>query len=74
MIITFYSQCEHRWQIGIRGGRRSASDDAEGYLDFSKGKITESHLAQELLEKIDNGRLAPGRLKLDVQLTDSAMK
>ncbi|HHE6466845.1 TPA: DUF1983 domain-containing protein [Escherichia coli] len=30
-----------------------ASDDAEGYLDFFKGKITESHLGQELLEKVD---------------------
>ncbi|EHS7547641.1 host specificity protein J, partial [Escherichia coli] len=30
-----------------------ASDDAEGYLDFFKGKITESHLGKELLEKVD---------------------
>ncbi|ECK9010643.1 host specificity protein J [Salmonella enterica subsp. enterica] len=29
------------------------SDDAEGYLDFFKGQITESHLGQELLEKVD---------------------
>ncbi len=26
---------------------------AEGYLDFFKGKITESHLGKELLEKVD---------------------
>ncbi|MDT4417714.1 phage attachment tail tip protein J, partial [Escherichia coli] len=30
-----------------------ASDDAEGYLDFFKGKITESHLGKALLEKVD---------------------
>ncbi|MBF5127494.1 host specificity protein J [Escherichia coli] len=30
-----------------------ASDDAEGYLDFFKGHITESHLGKELLEKVD---------------------
>ncbi|EKE6727612.1 host specificity protein J [Escherichia coli] len=30
-----------------------ASDDAEGYLDFFKGKITESHLGKELLEKVE---------------------
>ncbi|EIP4463178.1 host specificity protein J, partial [Escherichia coli] len=30
-----------------------ASDDAEGYLDFFKGQITESHLGKELLEKVD---------------------
>uniref|UniRef100_UPI000A888327 phage attachment tail tip protein J n=1 Tax=Escherichia coli TaxID=562 RepID=UPI000A888327 len=30
-----------------------ASDDAEGYLDFFKGKITESHLGKELLKKVD---------------------
>ncbi|WP_304589446.1 host specificity protein J, partial [uncultured Escherichia sp.] len=30
-----------------------ASDDAEGYLDFFKGLITESHLGKELLEKVE---------------------
>ncbi|HFM0320589.1 TPA: DUF1983 domain-containing protein, partial [Escherichia coli] len=30
-----------------------ASDDAEGYLDFFKGKITESHLGKELVEKVE---------------------
>ncbi|EHM5882530.1 TPA: host specificity protein J, partial [Escherichia coli] len=29
------------------------SDDAEGYLDFFKGQITESHLGKELLEKVE---------------------
>lgn len=30
-----------------------ASNDAAGYLDFFKGKITESHLGKELLEKME---------------------
>lgn len=30
-----------------------ASNDAAGYLDFFKGKITESHLGKELLEKVE---------------------
>ncbi len=30
-----------------------ASDDAEGYPDFFKGQITESHLGKELLEKVE---------------------
>ncbi|ENQ5517823.1 host specificity protein J [Escherichia coli] len=30
-----------------------ASYDVEGYLDFFKGKITESHLGKELLEKVE---------------------
>lgn len=29
-----------------------ASNDAAGYLDFFKGEITESHLGEELLEKV----------------------
>ncbi len=35
------------------------SDDASGYLDFFKGEIGKSHLAQELWTQIDNGQLAP---------------
>ncbi|EJU9671833.1 host specificity protein J, partial [Escherichia coli] len=31
-----------------------ASDDAEGYLDFFKGEIGKTHLAQELWTQIDN--------------------
>ncbi|MCZ4676449.1 host specificity protein J [Citrobacter sedlakii] len=30
-----------------------ASNDAAGYLEFFKGEITESHLGQELLEKVE---------------------
>ncbi|MDM3447986.1 host specificity protein J [Citrobacter sp. Cb027] len=30
-----------------------ASDNAEGYLEFYKGLITESHLGRELLEKVE---------------------
>lgn len=35
------------------------SNDASGYLDFFKGEIGKTHLAQELWTQIDNGRLAP---------------
>ncbi|EMY4188247.1 host specificity protein J, partial [Escherichia coli] len=35
------------------------SDDASGYLDFFKGEIGKTHLAQELWTQIDNGQLAP---------------
>ncbi|EMT6531928.1 host specificity protein J, partial [Escherichia coli] len=34
------------------------SDDASGYLDFFKGEIGKTHLAQELWTQIDNGQLA----------------
>ncbi|MFS9599560.1 fibronectin type III, partial [Klebsiella variicola] len=30
-----------------------ASDDAEGFLYFFKGNITDSHLGKELLEKVE---------------------
>ncbi|EPF4544020.1 phage tail tip protein J-related protein, partial [Escherichia coli] len=33
------------------------SDDASGYLDFFKGEIGKTHLAQELWTQIDNGQL-----------------
>ncbi|HFP6144283.1 TPA: host specificity protein J, partial [Escherichia coli] len=35
------------------------SDDASGYLNFFKGEIGKTHLAQELWTQIDNGQLAP---------------
>ncbi|ENG66510.1 putative host specificity protein [Escherichia coli p0305293.7] len=34
-----------------------------GYLDFFKGEIGKTHLAQELWTQIDNGQLAPDLLK-----------
>ncbi|HBE7963395.1 phage attachment tail tip protein J [Escherichia coli] len=47
-----------------------ASDDAEGYLDFFKGKITESHLGKELWTQIDNGQLAPDLTEIRTSITD----
>ena len=47
-----------------------ASDDAEGYLDFFKGKIGKSHLAQELWTQIDNGQLAPDLAEIRTSITD----
>ncbi|MXF08086.1 phage attachment tail tip protein J [Escherichia coli] len=40
-----------------------ASDDAEGYLDFFKGKITESHLGKELLGKVELSEDNASKLK-----------
>ncbi|ELJ3110884.1 host specificity protein J [Shigella sonnei] len=47
-----------------------ASDDAEGYLDFFKGKIGKTHLAQELWTQIDNGQLAPDLAEIRTSITD----
>ena len=47
-----------------------ASDDAEGYLDFFKGEIGKTHLAQELWTQIDNGQLAPDRAEIRTSITD----
>ncbi|OYC12336.1 phage tail protein [Escherichia coli] len=47
-----------------------ASDDAEGYLDFFKGKIGKTHLAQELWTQIDNGQLAPDLTEIRTSITD----
>ncbi|OKU57507.1 phage tail protein [Escherichia coli] len=47
-----------------------ASDDASGYLDFFKGEIGKSHLAQELWTQIDNGQLAPDLAEIRTSITD----
>ncbi|ELC1523291.1 TPA: host specificity protein J [Escherichia coli] len=47
-----------------------ASDDAEGYLDFFKGEIGKTHLAQELWTQIDNGQLAPDLTEIRTSITD----
>ncbi|EEZ9328214.1 host specificity protein J, partial [Escherichia coli] len=47
-----------------------ASDDAEGYLDFFKGEIGKTHLAQELWTQIDNGQLAPDLAEIRTSITD----
>ncbi|HAM4413352.1 TPA: host specificity protein J, partial [Escherichia coli] len=46
------------------------SDDASGYLDFFKGKIGKTHLAQELWTQIDNGQLAPDLTEIRTSITD----
>ncbi|WP_181005443.1 phage tail tip domain-containing protein, partial [Escherichia coli] len=46
------------------------SDDASGYLDFFKGEIGKSHLAQELWTQIDNGQLAPDLAEIRTSITD----
>ena len=46
-----------------------ASDDASGYLDFFKGEIGKSHLAQELWTQIDNGQLAPDLAEIRTSIT-----
>jgi predicted phage tail protein len=46
------------------------SDDASGYLDFFKGEIGKTHLAQELWAQIDNGQLAPDLAEIRTSITD----
>ena len=46
------------------------SDDASGYLDFFKGEIVKTHLAQELWTQIDNGQLAPDLAEIRTSITD----
>ncbi|EJU0525636.1 host specificity protein J [Escherichia coli] len=46
------------------------SDDASGYLDFFKGEIGKTHLAQELWTQIDNGQLAPDLAEIKTSITD----
>ncbi|EQA7444008.1 phage tail tip protein, partial [Escherichia coli] len=47
-----------------------ASDDAEDYLDFFKGEIGKTHLAQELWTQIDNGQLAPDLAEIRTSITN----
>ncbi|WP_370107303.1 host specificity protein J [Escherichia coli] len=47
-----------------------ASDDASGYLNFFKGEIGKTHLAQELWTQIDNGQLAPDLAEIRTSITD----
>ncbi|HAY4704741.1 TPA: host specificity protein J, partial [Escherichia coli] len=47
-----------------------ANDDAEGYLDFFKGEIGKTHLAQELWTQIDNGQLAPDLAEIRTSITN----
>ena len=46
------------------------SDDASGYLDFFKGEIGKTHLAQELWTQIDNGQFAPDLAEIRTSITN----
>lgn len=46
------------------------SDDPSGYLDFFKGEIGKTHLAQELWTQIDNSQLAPDLAEIRTSITD----
>ena len=46
------------------------SDDASGYLNFFKGEIGKTHLAQELWTQIDNGQLAPDLAEIRTSIKD----
>ncbi len=46
------------------------SDDASGYLNFFKGEIGKTHLAQELWTQIDNGQLAPDLAEIRTSITN----
>ncbi len=62
------SQCEHRWQIGIRG----AVDQPvmmHPAISFQK-RDRKTHLAQELWTQIDNGQLAPDLAEIRTSITD----
>ncbi|BDO97558.1 phage tail tip domain-containing protein [Escherichia coli] len=45
-------------------------DVKQCYLDFFKGEIGKTHLAQELWTQIDNGQLAPDLAKIRTSITD----
>ncbi|EFL2233132.1 host specificity protein J [Escherichia coli] len=45
------------------------SDDVSGYLNFFKGEIGKTHLAQELWTQIDNGQLAPDLAEIRTSIT-----
>lgn len=47
-----------------------AMDAMTGYLDFFKGEIGKTHLAQELWTQIDNGQLAPDLAEIRTSITD----
>ncbi|ENI8046330.1 host specificity protein J [Escherichia coli] len=48
-----------------------ASNDAEGYLDFFRGEIGKTHLAQGLWELIDNSQLADDMAEMQTTITET---
>ena len=53
-----------RWHVMRR------IDGKNRYLDFFKGEIGKTHLAQELWTQIDNGQLAPDLAEIRTSITD----
>ncbi|EIF2019229.1 TPA: host specificity protein J, partial [Escherichia coli] len=47
------------------------SNDAEGYLDFFRGEIGKTHLAQGLWELIDNSQLADEMAEMKTSITET---
>ncbi|WP_438830550.1 phage tail tip protein J-related protein, partial [Escherichia coli] len=47
------------------------SDDASGYLDFFKGEIGKTHLAQGLWELIDNSQLTDEMAEMKTSITET---
>ncbi|EHL6332204.1 host specificity protein J [Escherichia coli] len=48
-----------------------ASNDAEGFLDFFRGEIGKTHLAQGLWELIDNSQLADDMAEMQTTITET---
>ncbi|UMR82074.1 phage attachment tail tip protein J [Escherichia coli] len=48
-----------------------ASNDAEGYLDFFKGEIGKTHLAQGMWELIDNSQLDDEMAEMKTSITET---
>ncbi|EPS9820596.1 host specificity protein J, partial [Escherichia coli] len=48
-----------------------ASNDAEGYLDFFRGEIGKTHLAQGVWELIDNSQLADEMAEMKTSITET---
>ena len=68
-----FSRCQYgaRW-CGADAGTESQNSpytDNE-YLNFFKGEIGKTHLAQELWTQIDNGQLAPDLAEIRTSITD----
>ena len=68
-----FSRCQYgaRW-CGADAGTESQNSPYTdtGYLNFFKGEIGKTHLAQELWTQIDNGQLAPDLAEIRTSITD----
>ncbi|HHI3267274.1 TPA: phage portal protein [Escherichia coli] len=62
--------CRAGVQINDSGAALGYYVSEDGYLDFFKGEIGKTHLAQELWTQIDNGQLAPDLAEIRTSITD----